>query len=619
MIYQIIIDKNGGRKFTYLSDSVKILYGITPEEGMADPGLIYGKVHEDDVSRLAQEEEAAIKTVSTFKTELRTKTPTGDIRWAYLVSIPKLLDDGSISFDGIEFDITDRKNAEDALMQTSTRLSLAARAGGVGVWDFDLVNNTLLCDDQMFALYGTDRSCFSGAYDAWLTGLHPDDKVQSDAEIQMAINGEKEFDTEFRVVWRDGTIHNIRALAIVQHDDSGRPVRMIGTNWDITRQKHDEEALRESEEKLNTLFSSMTEMVVLHDLIFDENGEAVNYRITDCNNAFTSITGIQKIDAVGKTATEVYQIETAPFLGEFTRVALTGVPYEYTTYFEPMDKHFYVSVVSPKKNTFATITTDITGIREIQDEIFAKNEELESYLYIASHDLRSPLVNIQGFSRRLQKHADSIKKLISDPSVSPGIKSDLDHIMDEDIPKSLNYIFSSVTKMEALLAGLLHLSRTGRTLMTIKKIDINQLFHQIIGNYNFQLTELNASVNISELPPCYGDENLLNQLFSNVIGNAIKYRDRDRQLSLDITADIEFRKVVYSIRDNGMGIDQRHLEKIWDIFYKVDSSQPDAGDGLGLSIVKRIAEKHNGRVRVESESGKGSVFFVELQRNEFSE
>ncbi|PKL15971.1 MAG: hypothetical protein CVV49_18635 [Spirochaetae bacterium HGW-Spirochaetae-5] len=443
--------------------------------------------------------------------------------------------------------------------------------------------------------------------------------VWSDAEIQMAINGEKEFNTEFRVVWRDGSIHNIRALAVVQRDDSGRPVRMIGTNWDITLQKHAEEALRESEEKLNTLFGSMTEMVVLNELVFDESGQPFNYRLTDCNNAFSTITGIEKENAIGKIATELYQTETPPFFTEYSRVALTGVSYEYTTYFEPMDKYFSISVVSPKKNTFATITTDITGIREIQNEIFAKNEELENYLYIASHDLRSPLVNIQGFSRRLQKHADSIKEIISDPSIPAGIKSDLDHILDEDVPKSLKYIFSSVTKMEALLAGLLHLSRTGRTLMTIREIDINKLFHLIIGHYNFQLTELNAVVNISELPTCYGDENLLNQLFSNIIGNAIKYRDKNRQLLLDITAQIEFRKVVYSIRDNGMGIDQRHLEKIWDIFYKVDASQPDAGDGLGLSIVKRIAEKHNGRIRVESEPGKGSVFFVELQRFEFAE
>ncbi len=491
MIYQIVIEKNGSRKFTYLSDSVRILYGITPEEGLADPGLIYSKVHKDDVNRLAEEEETAIETFSTFKTELRTVTPSGDIRWAYIVSIPKILEDGSICFDGIEFDITDRKQAE--------------------------------------------------------------------------------------------------------------------------------EALRDSEEKLSTLFGSMTEMVVLHELVFDESGNPVNYRLMDCNRAFTGITGIRREEAVGKLATELYQTETAPYLTEYSQVALTGKSYEYTTYFEPMDKHFSISVVSPKKNHFATITTDITGVRKIQEEIFAKNEELENYLYIASHDLRSPLVNIQGFSRRLQKHTDSIKDVLLNSPLPPGAKADIDAIIEGDIPKSLNYIFSSVTKMDTLLNGLLHLSRTGRTLMTIKQVDINQLFNAIIGNFNFQLTEIDAVVEIADLPPCYGDVSLLSQLFSNVIGNAVKYRESSRQLKIEISAHQEFRKVIYSIRDNGLGIDSRHLEKIWDIFYRVDSKQSDAGEGLGLSIVKRIAEKHKGKVRVESEPGAGSIFYVELQKYEFSE
>jgi signal transduction histidine kinase len=284
-----------------------------------------------------------------------------------------------------------------------------------------------------------------------------------------------------------------------------------------------------------------------------------------------------------------------------------------------MDKHFSISVVSPKKNHFATITTDITGIRQIQEVISAKNKELENYIYITSHDLRSPLVNIQGFSQRLQKQADSIKAILSDSHLSPATKAHIGAITDKGIPKTLNFIFSNVTKMDTLLNGLLHLSRTGRIVMAIKQIDINQLFKTIIDNFNFQLTELDAMITVEDLPSCYGDENLLSQLFSNIIGNAIKYRDKNRRLVIEITGYLEFRKAIYSIRDNGLGIESRHLKKIWDVFYMVDSTLADAGEGLGLSSVKRIAEKHNGRVWAESESGKGSVFYVELQTIEFYE
>ncbi|MDD5285211.1 MAG: ATP-binding protein [Desulfuromonadaceae bacterium] len=134
-------------------------------------------------------------------------------------------------------------SAREAVDTANYRLSLATKAGGVGIWDYDVVNNRLIWDDQMYRLYGITPDTFSGAYEAWTAGLHPDDLLRGDKEIQMALSGENEFDTEFRVVWPDGSIHNIRALGIVQRDTSGKPSNMIGTNWDITRSKQFEEKL----------------------------------------------------------------------------------------------------------------------------------------------------------------------------------------------------------------------------------------------------------------------------------------------------------------------------------------------------------------------------------------
>ncbi|MEI7503920.1 MAG: response regulator, partial [Paludibacter sp.] len=140
-------------------------------------------------------------------------------------------------------DITNRKKAEENLVQISQRLTLATKAGGVGIWDYDPINNILLWDDQMFELYGIDKKNFGGAYETWIAGVHPDDVEMGNAEIQMAISGEKEFDTEFRVVWPNGTIHNIKALATVIRDQTGTALRLIGTNWDITEKKKVEEEL----------------------------------------------------------------------------------------------------------------------------------------------------------------------------------------------------------------------------------------------------------------------------------------------------------------------------------------------------------------------------------------
>ncbi|MEI6796192.1 MAG: response regulator [Methanomassiliicoccales archaeon] len=155
-----------------------------------------------------------------------------------------------------------RKRAEERLLQTSDRLSLATRAGGVGIWDFDVINNKLTWDGQMFKLYGIKEEQFGGAYEAWKAGLFPEDAERGDEETQMALRGEKEYDTEFRVLWPDGTVHHIRALALVQRDASGRALRMVGTNWDITAGKQMEEALHESNRRLNLLSN-----VTRHDLV----------------------------------------------------------------------------------------------------------------------------------------------------------------------------------------------------------------------------------------------------------------------------------------------------------------------------------------------------------------
>ena len=143
----------------------------------------------------------------------------------------------------VERDVTERKQAADTMQQISARLALATRAGGVGVWDLDLQNDLLIWDDQMFALHGIEKRDIYGSYKEWLAVIFPDDILKVDQQIKMAIKGETEFDTEFRVTWPDGSVHNIRAIANVQRDNMGVPLHIIGTNWDISMQKKTEATL----------------------------------------------------------------------------------------------------------------------------------------------------------------------------------------------------------------------------------------------------------------------------------------------------------------------------------------------------------------------------------------
>ena len=147
-------------------------------------------------------------------------------------------------------DITNRKQSEELLRQVTDRLTMTVQSGGVGIWDYDVVNNKLVCDEQMHRLYGITPDQFSGAYEAWQLGIHPEDRLRIDEETQLALRGEKDFDTEFRVLWPDGTTHNIRGIGLVQRDAFAQPLRLIGTNWDITASKLAEAELHEINQQL---------------------------------------------------------------------------------------------------------------------------------------------------------------------------------------------------------------------------------------------------------------------------------------------------------------------------------------------------------------------------------
>ncbi len=189
------------------------------------------------------------------------------------------------------------------LQHTTDRLTLATKAGGVGIWDYEVINNELIWDEQMFALYGITRKQFGGAYEAWQAGVHPDDRHRGDEEIKMALRGEKEFDTEFRVLWPDGTVHDIRALAKVQHDASGRPLRMIGTNWDITVRKQAEATLSLRESYLSAILENQAGLVWLKD---------AESRFLAVNEAFATACGKQQAsDLAGLTDLDIWPAELA--------------------------------------------------------------------------------------------------------------------------------------------------------------------------------------------------------------------------------------------------------------------------------------------------------------------
>jgi PAS domain S-box-containing protein len=160
-------------------------------------------------------------------------------------------------------DITERKQATDRLLLLSERLQLATHVAQIGIWDWDVVNNELLWDESMYQLYGIQQENFGGAYEAWACTIHPEDRSYAEGEIQAALRGEREYAPEFRIVWPDGSIRYIKAESKTIQDLDGKPLRMIGTNIDISERKHSEDKLRHYQDQLEETVQQRTAELLL--------------------------------------------------------------------------------------------------------------------------------------------------------------------------------------------------------------------------------------------------------------------------------------------------------------------------------------------------------------------
>ncbi len=249
---------------------------------------------------------------------------------------------------------------------------------------------------------------------------------------------------------------------------------------------------------------------------------------------------------------------------------------------------------------------------QLMKTLKAKNKELQSIVYVASHDLRSPLVNIKGFSGELMRNCQELTELLKTKKLDKEQRAKVASLLNDDIPQDLSFIESGTDKIHVLIEGLLRVSRVGTSTLNIQAIDMNQLIQQVLQTIDYQARQCGATITADHLPDCLADSSRTNQIFSNLLDNALKYLDPSRPGQIHISGSSEDDMSTYCVEDNGIGIPQAHQEKIFEIFHRLNPASPAGGEGLGLTIVTRILDRLNGSISLESETGKGTKFFVTL-------
>lgn len=230
-------------------------------------------------------------------------------------------------------------------------------------------------------------------------------------------------------------------------------------------------------------------------------------------------------------------------------------------------------------------------LKHLNDELKRSNNELEQFAYIVSHDLREPLRAISGFIGLL--------------------KEKYNNVLDAKAAEYINYATQGVVRMDELLACLLEYSRVSSRAQVLAHVSANESLNAAIANLHKSIAESNAAVTFDDLPTLKADGRQLTQLFQNLIQNAIKFRS-DKRPQIHIGCKRQDNRWLFWVKDNGIGIDKQQFDRIFNIFHRLDRSGKYPGSGIGLSICKKIVERHGGKIWIESEVGKGSTFYFTI-------
>ena len=464
-------------------------------------------------------------------------------------------------------------------------------------------------------------------------------------EYQAAFTRVKEWgaasDVELELRRKDGTCFPVLLNSTAVRDGQGRYLRSRTTLTDLTERKRTDAAIQ--------LFANVVHYIPLGLLIYqlDEKGEPPVLRVRSGNSSAARLLGIPLEHAVGRAVAEVFPALPQEVIQRYMEVATSGRAgvLEEITYGDARvaERCWSVHTFPLPERSVGVAFQDVSDRKRAEAEVHRLNAELEvrvhertaelveanrdlrhknteneMFVYSVSHDLRSPLVNLQGFSKELEKGRLAVVALLEGEAAAPPILRDQGlSLLNGKMAKSVGFIQSAVMRLSGIIDAMLRLSRAGRVEYRWDAVDLAQVVSQVVAATQAIVAERGAAVQVGELPPAWGDRTAIEQVFGNLIGNALTYLDPARPGVIEVGClpagwdgvPEGFR--AYFVRDNGLGIPEAHRAKIFQAFQRAHPGI-GKGEGLGLAIVSRIAERHRGRVWVESKAGEGSTFYVTL-------
>ncbi|MHC4121477.1 MAG: PAS domain S-box protein, partial [Planctomycetota bacterium] len=534
----------------------------------------------------------AIKIGKTSEVEAEGVREDGSRFPVRIQAFPLYGEDGRpTGFIEVAEDITERKRSEEEIERIFNMTGYLICVASINGY-FTRINASF---EQTLG-YSSDE-LLSRPY---LDFVHPDDKERTVAVAEERLaKGSPVIAFENRYKCKDGSYKWLSWAARPAAEEN----IIYAIAYDITDRKLAEQAVRETQERFSDFFKNAP--IGFHIFGPDQI-------IMDINEAELAMIGYDREEVVGKKKwTDLIVPEEKPqFERHWHDITTTGHArnLEYTLMHKDgyrLDVILNASTRFDQNGNFVNTRGSVLNItarkhaEKVRDrllkELEAKHKELESVLYAASHDLKSPLVNIQGFGHELSQSCELIRSALTGEKKTPGTEKAVEIALNEDIPSSLDFILKSTTKMDLLLSGLLDICRLNTATVKIGPLDMDAMMADIVASVGYQIEKAGAAVDIDPLPSCLGDASQIVRVFTNLLTNALKFLDESRPGRIHIQGRDQGNQSLYCVEDNGIGIAPQHQEKIFEIFYQLEPEKK-IGEGIGLAIVRRIIDRHNGKV-----------------------
>lgn len=561
MIYQVVRQNDGSRKFTYLSEKVRDYYGCSPEDALNDSGLIYGRVHPEDRHRVLAEEEKAHEALSDFRTEARLINTSGGIRWAYFSSTPERLKDGRTRWNGIEIDITERKKTEEALRESDKRFRDLYDNLRDGVSEVDERGRFLLCNSRHAEMLGYTFEELSELTVEDVTPVRWHAMESQIRQEQIDVRGYSDI-YEKEYVDKNGTIFPVQMQAYSAKDLEGNKVGYWAFVRDITDRKKAEEALRKSEQRYRNIFEATADGL----LVFDEAG-----RIVDANPAASRMYGYTKEEFLRLHGHDIVHPDNRSLFDEALQSLMSkrnisvesrdvkkdGTPFSV----EIRGSHLEFD----ERVRLLGIITDISDRKKADDRIRATLKEKEVLLREIHHRVKNNLAVVSSLLRLQSRYTQ-------DETVRAMFEETEDRIRSMALAHAEVYQTESLSAINArkYLGSLLNHLRS-----SMGRLGGNVSFRSEIEDLNLQID--------TAIPLGF----IVTELISNVFKHAFpEGRPGELRLLLYAAGDLEY---VLVVKDDGVGISD-----------KLDVSNPTS---CGLTLVNVFVKQIRGVLEVRAEGG----------------